>query len=154
MGGQVGHTAWTVKFVIGAVGSCFLYKIRRLTATNLKQTLLRFCYLAFTVCLISCSLWSLFPTVERLGFKKAKSFQKNPKSIMPVLIIVLVGNNLNSLKFPNSKKNSFCGNYMRKYVTCKFTYFLRKTFFLRQLFKGGNLLRKYVKLVQFYIVIT
>ena len=76
MGGQVGHTAWTVKFVIGAVGSCFLYKIRRLTATNLKQTLLRFCYLAFTVCLISCSLWSLFPTVERLGFKKAKSFQK------------------------------------------------------------------------------
>ena len=79
MGGQVGHTAWTVKFVIGAVGSCFLYKIRRLTATNLKQTLLRFCYLAFTVCLISCSLWSLFPTVERLGFKKAKSFQKNPQ---------------------------------------------------------------------------
>ena len=81
MGGQVGHTAWTVKFVIGAVGSCFLYKIRRLTATNLKQTLLRFCYLAFTVCLISCSLWSLFPTVERLGFKKAKSFQKKKTQI-------------------------------------------------------------------------
>ena len=25
--GQVGHTAWMVKFVIGAVGSCLLYKI-------------------------------------------------------------------------------------------------------------------------------
>ena len=119
--------------------------------TNFTEILLSCFY--FTVCLISCSFWSLFPTVERLGFKKAKSFQKN-QSIMPVLIIVVVGNNSNSLKFPNSKKNSFCGNYMRKYGTCKLTYFLHKTFYLLQLFKGGNYFRKYVKLVQWYIVFT
>ena len=113
-------------------------------------------YLAFTVCLISCSCWSLFPTVERLDFKKAKSFLACSKkqSIMPVLIIALIGNNSNSLQFPNSKKNGFCGNCMRKYGTCKFTYFLHKTFFLGKLSKGGNFLQKYVKLVQLYVVFT
>ena len=31
-----------------------------------------------------------------------------------------LGNFLNRLQFPNSKKNSFCGNYMRKYSDLNF----------------------------------
>ena len=36
MGGQVGHTAWTVKFVIGAVGSCYMIKYDKKFGRNPK----------------------------------------------------------------------------------------------------------------------